>query len=544
MNKSRLFLLIKVQVLALFGINKALKSKDKSLFQLALGLILVVSFFGMSFGYSALMAKAILDTGVGSLSIIPSTMMMTSSILIFFTGIYQGGRTLFKYRDYDMVMSLPVPSSLIAASRIAILYVYELLFALIIMLPAGIVYGYNSNSNALFYMIYIILLTVVPVVPLVISSILGTFLEVVSSRFKRSSNIVNIILTMVFVIVIMIGSFSIPESEAAISASAVGMAGKFGKYYPLLGVFVKAVCDFDALSMIVFPLISISLFAAFCIIIAGRYRNICNRISSIGGRAKKFSGKDIQVRSVLSSLYRREIRQYFSSTIYVTNTAIGAVLALLFCIVVTINKGMPQMSGVTESEMDLLNEFFTTLAPVALSMLIGMSCTTGSSISIEGTKLWTLKTLPVKTHIIFLAKILVSLTITVPTSVICAVLLAAGLNIQGINLVLLFIMPLVFAIFSALFGIIINLRLPKLDWQTEAQAVKQSAASALSIFVPMFYCMATAVGFIVLVTKLTNYNFYQITGVYLSATTLIPAVATVIIWRILKNNGEKKFRSL
>jgi hypothetical protein len=548
MNKSRLVLLVKVQVLALFGINKALKSEDKSenriRVQLGLGIILVAYFLWMSYAYSNVMAKTILSTGVGSLDTIPATMMMASSLLILLSGIYQGGKTLFKYKDYDMVMSLPVRSSTIAASRIAILYVYELMFVLIMMLPAGLVYGYYSNSNALYYLVYIILLLITPIVPLVISSIIGTALLMVSSRFKRSSNIVNIILTFILVVGIMVMSSTMPDSEAAISASATSIANSFGKYYPLLNVFLKAVCELDIVSIITFPLVSITLFAAFCLIIAKRYRNICNLISSIGGKAREFSKSDIKESSILKSLYRREMRQYFSSTVYVTNTAIGAVLGLLFCAVVMMNNGMPQLSGMTEEEIRAINGFIITLAPVFLSMFIGMSGTTGSSISIEGSKLWILKALPVQAYTIYMAKILVSLTITVPASLICSVLLALGLKIQGLNLILLFIIPLVFAVFSALFGIIINLRFPKLDWQTETQVVKQSLAAALSIFVPMLYCLASMTGLIILMINISGTNYNQTIWIFLSLITLIPLIAAVIIWRILKKNGEKKFKLL
>jgi len=540
MNKSRLVLLVKVQVLALFGINKALKSEDKSKnrirVQLGLGIILVAYFLWMSYAYSNVMAKTILSTGSGSLDTIPATMMMASSLLILLSGIYQGGKTLFKYKDYDMVMSLPVRSSTIAASRIAILYVYELMFVLIMMLPAGLVYGYYSNSNALYYLVYIILLLITPIVPLVISSIIGTALLMVSSRFKRSSNIVNIILTFILVIGIMVMSSTMPDSEAAISASATSIANSFGKYYPLLNVFLKAVCELDIVSIITFPLVSITLFAAFCLIIAKRYRNI--------GKAREFSKSDIKESSILKSLYRREMRQYFSSTVYVTNTAIGAVLGLLFCAVVMMNNGMPQLSGMQEEEIRAINGFIITLAPVFLSMFIGMSGTTGSSISIEGSKLWILKALPVQAYTIYMAKILVSLTITVPASLICSVLLALGLKIQGLNLIPLFIIPLVFAVFSALFGIIINLRFPKLDWQTETQVVKQSFAAALSIFVPMFYCLASMTGLIILMINISGTNYNQTIWIFLSLITLIPLIAAVIIWRILKKNGEKKFKLL
>lgn len=540
MSKSRFWLLTKVQLMSLFGLNKALhsgSSKDKSKFArfAVLGGLLVLCFGIMSFFYSVSIAEFVTGAGVGSLETLPAVMMLASSMLILVTGVYQGGKTLFKYKDYDMVMSMPASTAVIAGSRIALLYIYELLFVLVIMAPAGAVYGYYAHAPVMFYPVYLILMLFVPVVPLVISAALGSVVTVISSRFTKGSNLVNIILTFALVIGLMTLSFSMNGTDAEMTQAIEGVTRSVSGYYPLVGMFLKAVCELDVLSMIAFPAIAVALFAAFCVIVATRYRDICTRVSAGGAKAKKLESGDIRSSGVLLSLYRREIRQYLSSTIYVTNTAIGVVLAIAACAVVAVNGGMPGLQNAPLEEIPQVNSMIAAISPMLVSMLLGMCCTTGSSISIEGEKLWILKTLPVGTQSIFAAKILVNLTLTVPASIICGALLAIGFKMGGVDLLMVFVTPLVFSLFGAVFGIYVNLKIPKLEWKNEAQVVKQSAASAVSMFVPMLFCILG----LAFIAALGSAG-YIATMVF----TALPLLAGAVFWTLLRKNGDKIFKKL
>jgi ABC-2 type transport system permease protein len=136
---------------------------------------------------------------------------------------------------------------------------------------------------------------------------------------------------------------------------------------------------------------------------------------------------------------------------------------------------------------------------------------------------------------IFLAKLLVNLTLTVPTSLICSVLLSVALKIRGLRLVLTFLVPLAYALFSAALGLLVNLKLPKLEWQNEAQVVKQSAASMVSMF------GSAALPVLVVVGTLALGKFALI---FIAGTTLIPIAATVVIALYLSRRGESLFKAL
>lgn len=75
-------------------------------------------------------------------------------LVSFFTTINKASGVLFSYKDYDLVMSLPVKTSHVVASRILQLYVLNLFFTLMAMLPAGAVYAIKVNPGALFYLFF------------------------------------------------------------------------------------------------------------------------------------------------------------------------------------------------------------------------------------------------------------------------------------------------------------------------------------------------------------------------------------------------------
>ena len=56
---------------------------------------------------------------------------IVTSIIIVTEGVYKSGDLLFKPRDNDMLLAMPIKKSTIVAMRIIKLYVFELLYCLI-----------------------------------------------------------------------------------------------------------------------------------------------------------------------------------------------------------------------------------------------------------------------------------------------------------------------------------------------------------------------------------------------------------------------------
>ena len=62
-------------------------------------------------------------------------------VLSLVTTVYKAPGLLFAFKDYDLLMSLPVRTGSLVASRLLMLYGVNLAFTLLTMVPAWVVYA-------------------------------------------------------------------------------------------------------------------------------------------------------------------------------------------------------------------------------------------------------------------------------------------------------------------------------------------------------------------------------------------------------------------
>lgn len=186
-------------------------------------------------------------------------------------------------------------------------------------------------------------------------------------------------------------------------------------------------------------------------------------------------------------------------------------------------------------EIPELSNYLNRLAPLFVSFFVAISCTTSSSISLEGNNIWILKSAPVPTLTILLSKIAVNLTITVPIVVVSSVLLMISLGTGWMESLLLLVIPVLYACLTAMIGVIVNLKLPKLEWTNEVTVVKQSASvlvtillGFISLLIPFGLSLLLAdlngnlvllgIGVLILVVCSAIYRYIQSKGAFVSGS--------------------------
>lgn len=526
--------LTKLALLSSFGINKALHTKDPAekrkalLASLALlaGMLLIGA---GSFGYSYGMGLAFEQ--IGRLDLLLAIMMAVTSLVGFFTTVYKAGGVLFSYKDYDLVMSLPIRTSDVVASRVLQLYVMNLFFTLLVMLPAGAVYAIQAKPGAPFYLFFLLTLPWITLLPIIAATILGALISWISSRF-RASRIINLVLTFGFVITLLGGSFTLDGGKQELTDLGTALGDTVFKLYPLASLYVDAVCSYRVSALLIFISLSVLSFILFSIILATRYKAIhTGLMTSHAGR--KYTLKPLQASSAFRALYLKELRRYFSSTNYVLNTGIGMILLLMMSVSLLFIS--PDQLG-TLAEIPQLAAYLNTLSPLVVSLFVILSCTTSCSISLEGNQLWILKSAPVAKPVIVLSKIAVNLTITLPVLVVSSVLMIITLRTGWLESLLLLLIPVIYACYSAMIGVIVNLKLPKLDWTSEVTAIKQSAAVLVSMIIGFLSLLVPFA--LVLLLSTVNGNLI------LSGFGVLMAAVCYALFRYIQNRGELLFLKL
>lgn len=526
------WILTKLQVSSLFGINKILHMKneeEKKLGKRTLGslIAMVVAMGYMSVFYSYMLARAfqMFDTLPSLLGI----MAMASSILILIFSIFETKGVLFGFGDFDIVMSWPVNVRAVAASRVFSMYAYNFVYAFLLLLPAGVIYAIMAVPPLWYYPLFLLLMFLLPALPTIVGALLGTLLTVFTARMKKSS-LASVAVQMILVFGLMLISmrsgmaFEDPTKLAgfanAINAQIQGM-------YPPAQWFQSALSQGSILSVLWLLLTTVATISLLIFWLGKNFVVINSRIKS-KPRGETFVMSRQVHSSKTSALFSREFKRYFSSSLYVVNTAFGYVM-LIIAAVVLLFKAEDVLKYLEMPELTNL----PALVPFIFGWMVSMGATTASSISMEGKSLWIIKSLPVSASEWFAAKLKVTLVLAIPSILISSTLTAIGLRMGLAETIWMYLLPLAYTFAFGVFGLWLNIRMPRLDWQSEAEAIKQGDAIMVSVFVGMALGFAPAV-----LMGLTN------SALIAPITFGFLVVMTILMWSSLVRSGEERMLKL
>ncbi|MEG0586184.1 MAG: hypothetical protein RR504_07330 [Christensenellaceae bacterium] len=521
--------LIKNYLLDSFGFNKAKYTTDSkvknkntgyTILMVVVFAILITTVFGMCMG----MAKSLKT--IDALYILPTIMMTAASLMALFTTIYKTNGLLFGFRDFDTLMSLPIKTSTIITSRLLILYGMNFVFTLMLMLPCGVAYGIVGQPPFAFYLIFIVTLLFIPLIPIVLATIIGSLIALAASRFKRKNGM-NVVFTLVLFLVIFFASSQMNNLALNFADIGATVFHAITRAYPLAALYSSAISSFNVLALFGFLAISAAAFVLFVWVVSKNFKRINTAITT-NRTISNYKMQALKQSSPAKALYSRELKRYFSSSQYVLNTAIGLALMTIlsvFLLIVGLDKVEQLLS------LPGFSKILIVIAPLFLSAFIAMSCTTSSSISLEGKTLWIVKSLPISTKSILLSKIFVNLTLLVPAILINSTIFCIVLQASPVSSIMMFLTPLVYALFTAFFGLWLNLKSANFEWTSEVVVIKNSGPATISVLVGMVLTIIPGV-----LTLLFG-------GIVILLFSIAMAVVDVILYKKIVTKGIQIFDS-
>lgn len=483
--------LSRVQLQNLFGINELRYTKDKkkkaTFVLLAVAYLLVIL---MLVGYIGSMSFGFHYLGMGE--IVPMYLYTLLSLVMLVLSFFKAGSVLFSMKSYDIMVSLPVTKSAILISRFVTMYVTNLLFALIVMLPGLAVHIYFAAPGLSFYFISIPVVLFSPLLPLTISSILGALIKGISSRMKRK-NLVEVLLTMLLIVVVMAGGFSMGEEAEAMDMEAIKellsmVTEELGGIFPPALWYHNALQG-NTLQFFLLLLVPALIFFSFVWILSMKFQEICTGLNATYAK-HNYKLETLKAEHVRMSLFKKEMKLYFSSSLYVTNTIIGYVLALILAAAVAV-LGVEALAEYLDAPAYV--PLVRQILPFILSLPLCMTSASACAISMEGKTFWQLQVLPVKAKDVYDGKLLWNLALSAPFYVVSVVLLLIGAKPSFMTALHYILIPLICLLFTIVLGLASNLRFPVLNWDNEARVVKQGAAVLVSMLTGMIAILVPAV---------------------------------------------------
>ncbi|MCM1324894.1 MAG: hypothetical protein NC218_12335 [Acetobacter sp.] len=430
---------------------------------------------------------------------------MATFFFLIFALVLQSQNYFFHTKDYEMLASMPISKVSIVISKAVAALCTCYLYQSIILIPAFVVYSMFAGFQVSVFFAFLLCFIVFPLFPLAVSFVISMLMHLILTK-ARLRTLVNYIL-MVILFAACFASFYL-FSEFALTDMNV-LQGVF----PSIAFFFNCLAG-DWLYLLYSTLLGVGAIVIALVLVTLSYRFINQ--GGTGSAARKNGKLEFDK---TSSLLKFEAKRYFSTPMYVFNTIIGPIFILIIPFLKYI-IGLPLPAFVYIG---------------VLCLMLSMTSSSACSISIEGSKINLLKSLPIRPMKIFLNKILFNILLTLPSIVVCDILLLSLNSFVWFEILALICLPPVAIILFASLGLVLNLYFPKLQFTSINEVVKQSLSVFLAIFSGLLINLI-----LLCVLPMANIATWLMLLIY--AVVLVVLLVVVLI--ILFTQGEKQFKKL
>lgn len=532
--------IIKIEFLGLFGINKALKANDsKQKRKLVTFMVFSLLATAMLIFLAVLMCVAFGDVywemgGEKSLRNLPSLMYTMTVILILVMGLHNVRGVLFGFKDYQLLMSMPIKNSAIISAKLCFMYIVDLAATMTLLIPSYILYGWFMDAGVVFYLVNSLLLFVLPLIPLALALVVGTIITFLTARM-RGQNILEIVLSLAFICLLF--------AMNTLSNKEIANVGAVAAQNPIAWVYIKASCDLNLYAILGIIGVSIVVVAILFLVLERFYKPLNSALMSKHGKSD-YVYKEQKSGTVFGALFKREVRRYFSLPIYVLNTLSGGIIGLIMPFMMFSNGIKLQTDGQTILQaldsMSLATGSFKTIAilfvamPILVASISATMPTTTPSISLEGKTFWILKSAPIGTKSVITSKLLLDYMIFLPFVALSEIVLGVAIKLPYYAVISFVLIGLFMVLFSGALGLYINICQPVFDWENQSKPIKQSIAAVYTLLIN------GAATLLLIGTCFAVYTYvgYLVAMIVVAVVALILAVISIIL---LYTRGIKKY---
>lgn len=484
-----------------------------------------MTMFGM---YFSQIAKPFFSAGIGWLYF--TFFAMTAFAMMFIGSIFTVKTQLYEARDNDLLLSMPIPPKYILASRLIMLLILNLVFELIVAIPALIMWVRVSPLNIGEAISFILISFALPFFSMAISGLFGWLISLATQRLRNKS-----LLTVLFSIVFL-GLYIFLFSQAnfyiqklIINGSAI--AGSLGAVSPLYWIG-SAILGPNILHLVFSLAILILPFLLMYYILSITFISVTT--SKSGFKKIKYEEKALRSSPLSSALFRRELKRFLSSPVYILNSGLGILFILIAAVALVVKK--TDILKVI-SQINTKNGIVVTVFALGLCLLASTILLTSPSVSLEGKSLWIVKSLPIPTRDILKAKLRLHIRITLPVIFLVGVSSVYVLTPSLLSTVCLILAPIFFVMLTANIGLICNLYHPNFDWINETQVIKQSISVILAMLFSTLSVIVPGVLYLVLFEGWMSEYF-------LVVYTLLLIIGWKVTHNWIMNKGSAVFESL
>ena len=434
--------------------------------------------------------------------------------------VFTAQTQLYNARDNEMLLAMPIPSAAILGSRMIML----LLPAIAVWIAAGLPV---TVSGAVCTAVGFIIL---PLLPLTLSCLLGGIIAAITARM-RHKNIITLVFSLLFLAVYMYFYMNIQGYMQQLMADGLDIADAFERSIPPFYWLGAAAADGDFVKLILFVLCCVVPFGILYAVLSQTFIGIATERRSAA--KKVYKGGEMRTSSAFMAVVKKELARLVSSAGYMINAGMGIVMMAAVAVFMAVKRAQIVMF------LDAIGTGYAgVLVGLIVCALVSMVFISAPSISLEGKSLWVMQTMPIRGGTVLRAKAAMHIMITAPAAAICTVAVGIILGVGAADCIAAVLLAVAFTVFTAYFGVALNLKFHRFDWINETAAVKSGMSVMLAMFGSMAILAIPALLYALLAAE------YISAAVYMALWAAIFAAVSMAFDAWFKKHGDEKYAFL
>ena len=414
--------------------------------------------------------------------------------------IFSAINLLYYSKDNEYILPLPLKPSQIVIAKTNVLLVTEYFIVAILGLIPLSIYGILTYANILYYIEMVIVLLIFPIIPILISSLL-VLIVMSFAKFTKNRNRFQLIATILILVIVFIASFAMgntdssPEELVQMVMKANGMVELVKNAFPTLGMAIESLTNVNIgiqLLNIMLLIVTTAIIYALYVLVGQKLylKGAVGNLSSGKKNKKKIDEKKAFKNSTIFKTYvGKEFKILLRNPIFFMQCVLPAILFPILIIGMTILGINEESNGQT---IDFAN-MFTNKTSIYIG--IGILCViqfflmfiyiSVTAISRDGQNASFMKYIPVKYMKQIDYKVMPNIIMTSIMSIITVIIAGILIKADILYLLLILITSIIMGVFQSYVLIIVDLKKPKLEWNSEYAVVKQNMNLIWSVVISL-----------------------------------------------------------
>ena len=422
--------------------------------------------------------------------------------------IFSSINILYFTKDSEYLLPLPLKPYQIILARTNVMLIAEYLIIFLLGFIPLVMYGILTGAGMVYYITMVFAVILIPILPVLLISIIVMFIMSFAKLTKNRNRfqLFATLLVLAIIIALSISTSSMQqdltnEEMAQMLVQANGMIELVKGYIPTVDYLMEALTTNSLFIAIieVFKTLGITIVGFILYMIIAQKIYFKGLVGNLFGGGASSSNKKINQRKYKNSkLYKsyvgKEFKNMARNPVFLMQCLIPAILIPIIMVVVVyagLNSDGMGLEQITQMLQQMPTNTFIIACVILgviqfFTMFIYISIT---AISRDGENAVFIKYIPVPLYKQYMYKIIPNIIMNIVTIIITLGMAQYILHLPIVTIIALFIVATIMGLLQSIAMLIIDLKRPKLNWDSEYAVAKQN----LNLIFPMLLGMVNIV---------------------------------------------------